>query len=142
MKRLKILLLLVLCVSLTACCEESEYENGYDDGYRDAKAELSEYGYEMYQKGYDEAYTKFVDEIIYHEAVRYARGFSDWHPEEAMGIIECYERGDHYYGGTPITEEDYLQAVKSLYYYYAYFYNALYEEDIECSYDFYEKQGG
>ena len=137
MKQLKILLVIVLCLSFTACYEESDYGSGYDDGYRDARVELNEYGEEMYQNGYDEACSDIIDEIIHYEAVHYARNFSSWHPEEAMGIIDSYESGD-----ITISEEDYKDAVKSLYYYYAYFYSALYEADIECSFDFYEKQGG
>ena len=139
MKRLKSFFVIALCVFLTACYEGDGYESGYDDGCSAARDELSEYGYEMYKRGYDEAYRDIVEEIIDYEAVHYARNFSNWHPEEAMGIIDCYESGDRYYGDIPITEEDYRDAIKSLYHYYAYFYSALYEDDIKCSYDFFTK---
>ena len=125
LKFLVLTMCLSLCFCLTACNGDS--------------IDVSEYGYEMYEAGYDEAYGDFED-IIQYKAIKYARNFSEWHPEEAMCIIDAYESGDFYYGSATITEEDYKEAVASLYHYYAYFYSSMYKQDAECGYYDYESK--
>lgn len=141
-KILSIALCGVLIFCLLSCEKQKTYEDGYNDGYEDgyfdASNELSDYGFDMYQEGYDEAYGDFVYGIIEDEAVHYAVEHGGWHPEEAMCIIDCYEKGYDYCESLLITEEIYKDAVKSLYCYYEYFFNAWYKDDVVCEYDFYE----
>ena len=40
-----------------------------------------------------------------------------------------------FYGKTSITENDYKDAVKTLFYYYEYFYGKHYDTEIECDFD-------
>lgn len=145
-KLFKIILVSSLCVmaifSLSSCRKQKTYEEGYNDGYADGQYDasnaLSDYSFEMYKEGYDEAYGDFVYGIIEDKAIHYAVDHGGWHPEEAMGIIDAYEKGQSYYGKLQITEKDYKDAVRSLCCYYEYFYNSRYEDDVECGYDFYE----
>ena len=132
-----------MCIAFLTSCEvaktyEDGYYEGFDDGYFDASMEYDGHSFEMYAKGYDESYGDFVEGVIEYKAIRYVREGSEWHPEEAMCIIDCYEKGLNYCGNYPITEKDYKEAVKSLYRYYEYFYNAWYKDDVECDYDFYD----
>ena len=144
-KLIKVILVASLCVVLLLClssCEQEQtYEDGYIDGYSDgrydAKEAASDHSFEMYKEGYDEAYIDFVESVICGEAVHYAVEHGGWHPEEAMSIIDAYN-GQWSYGELPITEKDYKDAVSSLYYYYDYFYNAQYQDKMNCGYDFYE----
>lgn len=128
---------MVLFFCLSSCGNQKTYDDGYEDGYADghydASNALSDHGFDLYQEGYEEAYEDFVYGIIEYEAVHYAKDHGGWHPEEAMCIIDAYEKGQDSY-----TEKDYKDAVRSLYYYYAYFYDARYKDDVECGYDFYE----
>lgn len=139
-KFLFVALCISLCLCLTACESEDSYLNVYEDGYYDASVEFSEHSHEMYEEGYKEAYRDFSEGIIWYEAIHYARQFSEWSPEEAMCVIDAYESGTLYYGSLPITEQDYKEAVESLYHYYEYFYNAMYKQDAECDYDNYESK--
>lgn len=145
-KLIKIIFSIALSVALLFCllsCETAKtYEDGYIDGCSDghffASEEFSEHSWEMYKKGYNEAYDDFVYGIIDNQAIHYARKFSEYHPEEAMCIIDCYKNGTRYWGKLPITDADYSAAVESLYRYYEYFLNAWYNDDAECDYDDYE----
>lgn len=141
MKKFLILAMCVfLCFALTSCESESEseiesaYLSGYDDGYSLASDIMLEYGRNRYAAGYDEAYND-LKWIADDNAVHYAREHSKWHPEEAMCVIDAYESGNYYYGKDPITEKDYKEAIKSLYYYSSYFYYEMYENEMECDYD-------
>ena len=136
MKLLRMFLVFSVCLSLlTACAEEStysySYEDGYEDGYNDGQAEGYDNGY---WEGYSEAEGD-LDSIVGYNATQYASEYSGWHPDEAMCIIDAYENGECYYGNTPVTTEDYKDAIASLYHFYEYFYNAMYEDDMECDYD-------
>ena len=134
---------IALCIALIFClpsCRVSksngdDYMKGYDDGYLDGISMNSEEEFMKYMCGYEEAYDDFVEGVINNKAISYAREESAWHPEEALCIIDWYEKGYSYCGNYPITENDYKEAVKSLYRYYEYFYNARYEDDVECDYD-------
>ena len=141
MKKFFLLVALIVFVAFStlSCASPSGYEEGYDDGYSAAKEKFSEHGYEMYQKGYDEATGDFVDGIIEWRAIRYAKENGGWHPEEAMCIIDAYESGSMFYGKTPITEKDYKDAIKTLYYYYEYFYGNHYDSEIGCDFDDYSE---
>lgn len=139
-KTFKIIVSFALCVVLIFCmssCDnsyENGYHDGYEDGYSDAGIEKYDYGDDMYSRGVDDGYDEAYDEvydyfvnIIEHDAVHYAKEKGGWHPEEAMCIIDAYENGTLAFGSMPITEEDYKEAVKSLYFYYEYFYGGEYK---------------
>ena len=90
------------------------YDEGHDDGYNDG-----------YNNGYDEGYSEaltYFESIIEYDAIHYARENSDFHPEEALCIIDDYENG------TPVTEEDYNEAIESLYRYCEYLYYKEYDK--------------
>ena len=136
-KLLEGILGITLCVVLIFCLSSCRTQKTNEDGYGDGNTSYhSRHSGEMYQEGYNEAYRDFVYDIIQYEAVRYAVEHGGWHPEEAMAIIDAYENGQSYYG--TITEKDYKDAVRSLYCYYEYFYNAFYEDDVDCGYENYE----
>lgn len=107
---------------------EEIYLSGYDAGYSDADTDFFEgydYGYdEGYNEGYDEGYNEgFSDmEWEFEEAVDHARDYSEWHPEEAAMLIEEYQNGTGEY-----TEEEYLDAIESLYRFFEYLYYNMYE---------------
>lgn len=134
-------LYIILAFCLSSCKTVKSYEEGYNEGFEDghfyATEELTGHSFEMYQNGYDEAYRDFVFDIIQSEAIDYARNFGGYGPEEAMCIIDSYKRGDSYWGKTPITEAEYIDAVETLYHYYEYFFIAMYEDDTYCDFDFY-----
>jgi hypothetical protein len=115
-KQMKKLVSIVACVVLIfglSSCEENK------------KSALSRS--ELYEAGFKEAYGEFYHAIDY-EAVHYAKDNGGWHPEEAMCIIDAYENGEGY------TEEEYREAVRSLYCFYEYFYNSWYKEVVDCDY--------
>lgn len=111
-----------VCLSLlTACAEESTYSYSYEDGYEDGYNDGQEEGYDNgYWEGYSEAESDF-DNIIEYDAVHYAREYSEWHPEEAMCVIDAYRRGE------AVTEADYNEAIESLYRYCQYLYYDMYK---------------
>lgn len=130
---MKKILLITLIGTLFLClssCERSIYEMereakreaAYNDGY--------EAGYdEGYGEGYGEGYNEAFDHfswIVNSDAVHYAREYSDWHPEEAMCIIKAYENGELAFGNMQVSEEDYKEAIESLYRYCEYFYYDMY----------------
>lgn len=140
MKKFVVFLFIIITMSFVfASCEETKtYDDGYDGGFLEAEYYFSDKAHEMYYEGYQEAYRDFVDEVIFYEAVWHAREHSEFHPEEAMCIISCYEKGKSYCGTLQITDKIYKEAVASLYHYYEYFYLAQYENDVDCGYDFYD----
>lgn len=123
--------LLVIFIMFLSSCQlsndyyESGYFDGYDDGFADALSSIDPLDI---VDDIDSQYLFFrtapelEDNAIYH-----AREYSDWSPEEAMCVIEAYESGEKYYGSYPITEDDYRNAIRSLYYFYDYFYSRCYE---------------
>ena len=103
---------------------DNEYNSGYDDGYD-----------EGYDEGhYDGTYYDWDDNIdelgryFEEEAVHYAKDQGGWHPEEAWMLIEAYRNNEPFYqDGSPPSEQDYIDAINSLIYFYDYFYSTIYE---------------
>ena len=119
--------LFVVVICFTSCSDNNYkaqesfdhgYTVGYDDGYDDGS-------FEGYLEGFDDACAEYVDAIEW-SAIDHVYEYCDFHPEEAVCIIEDYENGDD-----SVTEEEYKGAIKSLCYYYDYFYSRLYREDID-----------
>lgn len=111
---------------------ESIYQDAYDSGYNIGYDRGREVGYEA---GYDDgaSYGWFDDianpaSYLEDEAVDYVRKYCEWHPEEAMTIIEAYQSGIPAFEGDPVPSyQEYLEAIESLKYFYIYFYNREYE---------------
>lgn len=140
------LTILIPCILMS--CQESAYNDAYEDGYNDA-VELygSDYdigyenGYDIgYEDGYDDGHeegikndwTENIVEIARYfevEAVHYVGENANWHPEEALTVIESYQNNESFYsdGSTP-SEQDFLDAIESLIYFYRYFYDGAYGE--------------
>ena len=138
-----IVISMVLC-SLSACTQEyyeDGYELGYEHGYREGCSDTEiemEYlldeefidGYHWgYQEGYKEAEIEYSDyRELEEKAIRYAREYSEWTPEDALVIIEAYYHNEPFNeDGSPPSKEDYLGAIDSLLYFYDYFYSRKYE---------------
>lgn len=101
---------------------EQGYKWGYDDGYRYGKED-------GFTEGYDEAKSEYGDyESLEMDAVDFVRKHSEWHPEEAIYIIEAYRNGGDYCGYVP-TKEDYDDAIESLSKFYEYFYFGMYNSN-------------
>ena len=127
---------LVLCLS---ACGKGYYEDGYADGYADGYSDAeSDMQYliedkclEWYDMGYDDGWVDNIDEIgrfFEEEAVDFVRDHCEWHPEEAVGIIEAYQNNESFYeDGSHPSRQDYLDAIDSLIYFYEYFYGSYYE---------------
>lgn len=140
MKRIfAVIFLLFFSVCVSSACEpknyEVGYEEGYNDGYSDAKYDL-EYLIEEkfsdgYDIGYDDGQSDAWDELgadYEYEAIHYARKNSGWSPEEAWGLIESYQNNEPFYqDGSSPSEQDYLNAIESLIYFYDYFYSSRYK---------------
>ena len=150
MKRLNvlsgILIIVILIVTLVSCnngrsiyemerdAESEALESLYDEGYEEGSSSGYYTGYdegysEGYSKGYDEGYNEGYSEVMAHfeniieyDAIHYAREYSIFHPEEALCIIDDYENGE------PVTEEDYNEAIESLYRYCEYLYYKEYDK--------------
>ena len=146
-----------LAICLLSCSYEGTYDEGYYDGYEDGYSDGYEDGYsdakfEMeclieekylgqydkgYERGYDNGhlygYQEAEEEYSYYgwledEAISYAREYSEWSPEEAMGLIEAYQNNEPFWqDGSPPSHEEYLDAIESLCRFYEYFYCAMYE---------------
>ena len=129
-----ILTIMTFCFVLTSCSSKQaasnsvSYQDGYDKGYDSGFDEGYNYGRE------DDAFFNRDDnmaEIAYdleYEAVHYAVEQGGWHPEEACMIIEAYQNNEPFYkNGSPPSEQDYLDAIDSLIYFYEYFYCNMYE---------------
>ena len=131
MKKLLAALLLLSLFFVSSCSNNVHtYKDGYDDGYEDG---LHNGRYAGYEDGYEDGYEAGSENYKEHgwwfeeQAVDHAREYSEWHPEEAMEVIDAYENGKPVYGSVP-TLDEYRDAVKSLYYFYDYFYCALYKD--------------
>lgn len=134
-KLFKMMLSIALCAALvfafSACKRKDstgneyygDYHDGYVDGYNDAVYENDVY--EAYREGYNEAYGRFEYAVL-SDAIDYVQKFSKWHPEEALDIIDSYESGELAFGTMEVSEDDYKEAIKSLYLYYEYYYNSNY----------------
>ena len=119
---------IVMC-SLSACSKETyddAYEDGYNDGYSDAEFEMEDRLQDWYDFGYDEG--QMDGHLLEEEAIEYVREHCDFHPEEAMEVIEAYHDNKPFWGDdSPPSHEEYLEAIESLYLFYEYFYCAMYE---------------
>ena len=144
-----VIVLFALSICLLSCNYRGTYEDGYadgySDGYSDAESEMQylieeEFldGYDIgrddgYDIGYDDGYWEAEYEYndygwLEDEAVHYARKYSEWHPEEAMWVIESYQNKEPFWqDGSPPSHEEYLDAIESLIRFYEYFYCAMYE---------------
>ena len=101
----------------------------YDTGYEEGKSIGYDIGYDDgYNMGYEEG--KNLISESEDDATKYAKRFSEWHPEEAMMIIDAYENNEPFLGDSPPSENDYRNAIQSLYHFYEYYYCGMYE-DIE-----------
>ena len=138
MKRfISIIALFAFSVCLLSCSHKGSYEDGYADGYSDAKSEMQylmeEEFLDGYDIGYDDGYRKAEEEYddygwLEHEAIHYARKYSEWSPEEAMSVIEAYQNKEPFWqDGSPPSHDEYLDAIESLFRFYEYFYCAMYE---------------
>ena len=137
MKRfVAILVSALLLMCLLSCGYQGTYddgfEDGYDEGYFDAMIKFEDY----YDHGYEDGYWEgsqngWIDNIVEpgiyleDEAVHYARQYSEWHPEEAMAIIDSYQTKVPIDGTLPSYYE-YLDAIESIVRFYEYFYCQLY----------------
>lgn len=123
MKKISVFLVIVFLLS---GCSTHTYEDGYKDGYSDAKFEL-EAEYELYlDERYLDGYSHGFDRVANSksDAESYACDRSVYHPEEALMIIDAYESEEPYWrNGDPITQQDYSDAARSLYYFYEYYFN-------------------
>lgn len=106
-----------------------------DDSYNEncfSYDDYMEYGDSMYDIGKEDGYeTGYKDGAMSDDAISfseeeatwYAREKSGWSPEEAMAIIYAYKNGDPFYeDDSPPSENDYLDAVDTLVYFFEYFY--------------------
>lgn len=108
---------------------EQEYKIGYEEGYSDGLNAHSEDSYSDFDAdAYWAEYKVYAANHFGHEAESYASIESEWHPEEALMIIECYENNEYSEecGSVP-TKQDFLDAVYSLMCFYDYFYGSRYE---------------
>ena len=129
-KWVAILSVLALIVCSSCSGKIHSYEDGYDDGFRDGRSEGEYYGYEDgYEDGYEIGNENYREHGWWFEeqAVARAREYSSFHPVEAMEVIDAYENNKPIYGSIP-TEDDYNDAIKSLYYFYEYFCYARYND--------------
>lgn len=140
MKKALLLAALIAALFLTGCGKtyEDGYAEGYDYGY--------DYGYEKgyetglddapdayfaYEEGFEDGFEEGYVDIrgIEDSAVHYARKYSEWHPEEAVWVIDAYRNGEclDEWEDSPPTKEEYEDAINSLYHFYMYFYSGMYE---------------
>lgn len=144
---LSLFVVFTVCLCFISCSYSGSYDegyaDGYDEGYFDAldvmqhELELEyEHGYEKgYSNGYEE-YMKYgwlenIDTFgnyFGREAEHYASRAGEWHPEEAVVIIEGYRNGTFVEVCKSVpTYQNYLDAVDSLVCFYDYFYGSMYE---------------
>ena len=101
--------------------DSSTYNDSYYNGYEAGKSDSYDSAYyDGYYDGYDDCYRDFCT-IIYDDAENYSCE-SGCHPEDALAIIDSYEGRTTYWEGPLPTEEEYHDAIESLYYFYEYFY--------------------
>lgn len=104
--------------------EEALYHSGYDVGYEEGHWDGYDSGYD---EGYSYGYEDGLNEVEW-KAISYAKENGGWHPEEAWMIIEAYQNNEPFYSdGSMPSEQDYLDAINSLIYFYDYFYSARYK---------------
>lgn len=121
---------LVILLFFLSGCSSSSYEKGYEAGYREgfSDAEVM-FDYDMdsiideqYYAGYMRGYNRIDDSFS--DAEIYALDRSEFSPEEAMMVIDSYENGTPFWNDEdPASEEDYQNAVRTLYYFYQYYFN-------------------
>lgn len=113
---------------------DKEYRT-YDAGYEEGLSVGQENGYdEGYNEGYNNGYEIGRDErydfgwYFEEKAIDYVREHNQWHPEEALMIIEAYQNNEPFYqDGSPPSEHDYNDAIESLMLFYDYFYSSKYK---------------
>ena len=131
MKRIFIFTLAVVAVlSLTACSSYGSYNDGYAEGYADGVYDGYIQG-EDYDTWYEAGYSdgRMDGSVLEEKAIRYAREYSEWSPEEAMDVIDAYQNNQPFWqDGSSPTHEDYMEAIESLYRFYEYFYCAVYNK--------------
>lgn len=125
--KIKRIVLYCIIISLFLIgCSSRTYEDGYNDGFNDARFEL-ETEYEWYwDEGYCEGYSDGFDRIAdsRSDAEYYACDRAVFHPEEALMIIDAYENNEPFWGDEkPPSQQDYMDAARSLYYFYEYYFN-------------------
>ena len=136
-KLIAVLVSLASVICLVSCGNIRSYddgfEDGYDDGYSDAVLKMEKKFSYWYDEGYWEGsregwidYLEKPGRYLEEEAVHYAREYSQWHPEEAMAIIQSYQNKEPLDGAIP-TYEEYIDAIESLLRFYEYFYCAMYK---------------
>lgn len=132
----------ILCCLLLTGCDVRTYEEGYndgygegyDEGYSDASWEYEDNYSNGYEYGYDDGYRHSSSEYS-HEfeamlemAKDYAWEQSGCSVMEALDIIGVYHDQDNpLYSDIQISEEEYLQAIDSLIYFYEYINDADFE---------------
>ena len=134
MKKITVMLVVLIALCYLSACTQETYEDGYADGYADgfldAKFEMEYLADEKFLDGYDIGYSdgQMDVEWLEYEAIHYARQYSEWSPEEAVSIIRAYQNNDPFWrdGSSPRNEE-YLDAIESLIYFYDYFFCARYK---------------
>lgn len=128
MRRLFFALVMVL---LLCGCSTHTYEDGYQDGFNDASFELeTEYEWylsESYREGYTDGYDRIKESRS--AAEYYACDRAVYHPEEALMIIDAYENNEPFWNnGNPPSYQEYMDAARSLYYFYEYYFNGEFNE--------------
>ena len=95
--------------------ENRTYDSSYEAGLSIGK----DIGYE---EGHSDGYATI--RFSRSDAEHYACSNSLYHPEEAMMIIDAFENNEPFWSnGEAPSQQDYMDAVRSLYYFYEYFYN-------------------
>lgn len=111
------------------------FENGVEEGrYDEQEAHECEYSYWDLENAFDDGYRYAIENCfddsdlmwkICEAAEHSAADFSEWHPEEALDIIECYRLQEPFWeDGSAPSHEDYESAVDCLVEFYHYFYSA------------------
>lgn len=122
---------LCLCSCSVGSKDTSQQSEDYRRGYANAMDQCDQMCEEAVQDFIDDIeYTDTYNDValmLEENAIHYVREACEWHPEEALCIIQAYERGEKYYGSYPITAEDYQEAIHSICRFYNYFYEREYE---------------
>lgn len=147
MKKIAFVICLAIVVTMSSCNYSESYQDaydsgyacGYDDGWVDGAtdSDLQWFSYvddvraEEYDSGFSEGYRAGFNSFAWlaeDDAVDYAKSHGGWHPEEAWMIIEAYQNNAPFYSDDSLpSEQDYLDAIQSLIFFYDYFYSAKYE---------------
>lgn len=119
-----VLFLLAVCVAICAdfFCRNTHPRNEppvYDSGYNDGLSIGREIGYD---EGYADGYNTIS--LSRSDAENYACENSPYHPEDAVRIIDAFESNEPFWNDGKIpSQQDYIDAVHSLYYFYEYYFN-------------------